>query len=125
MGLGTNGKVIGRAELIEAGERDVSSGSPFEDFPDAVVDVKGNVLFQGQVVGKLIDGDAKKLAGKKIDKDGEIVDKIGNIIGKAERWVEEDAPEPETVDMSILAGKRVSLQFSSGTQRVVTRYLGQ
>lgn len=106
--LWTSGKVVGRAELIDAGERDVSSGAPFEDFPDAVVDAKGNVLFQGQVVGKLIEGDAKKLAGKKIDKDGEIVDKIGNVIGKAERWIEEDAPEPETVDMSILAGKRVN-----------------
>lgn len=109
--------MVGRAELVDAGERDVGSGAPFEDFPDAVVDAKGNVLFEGQVVGKVVEGDPKKLAGKKIDKEGDIIDKIGNVIGKAERWFEEEAPEPEAVDMSILAGKRVSLQFPRGTQR--------
>lgn len=103
-----SGKIIGTAELIPADERDEDSGAPFEDFPDAVVDSKGNILFEGQIVGKLIEGDAKKLAGKKIDKDGEVVDKIGNVLGKAEHWTEPDEPEPEAIDMSALAGKRVS-----------------
>jgi len=103
-----SGKVIGTAELIPADERDADSGAPFEDFPDAIVDKDGNILFEGQIVGKLIEGDAKKLVGKKIDKDGEVVDKIGNVLGRAERWIEEDAPEPEKVDMSALAGKRVN-----------------
>lgn len=100
-----SGKVIGTAELVPVDDRDEVSGAPFEDFPDAVVDSKGNVLFEGQIVGKLIEGDAKKLAGKKVDKDGEVVDKIGNVLGKAERWTE---PETETIDMSALAGKRVN-----------------
>ena len=103
-----SGKVIGTAELVPADDRDEASGAPFEDFPDAVVDSKGNVLFEGQIVGKLIEGDGKKLAGKKVDKDGEVVDKIGNVLGKAERWTEPDEPEPEPIDMSALAGKRVS-----------------
>jgi hypothetical protein len=102
-----SGKVIGKAELIPVDEREEDTESPFEDFPDAVIDSKGNVIFEGQTVGKLIDGDAKKLAGKKVDKDGDVVDKVGNVVGKAERWVEEDVPEPEKVDMSALAGKRV------------------
>jgi hypothetical protein len=102
-----SGKVIGSADIIPNDERDESSTAPFEDFPDAVVDSKGNVTFEGQVIGKLIEGDAKKLAGKKVDKDGEIVDKIGNVLGKVERWTEPDEPEPEAIDMSALAGKRV------------------
>jgi hypothetical protein len=103
-----SGKVIGTAELIPTDDREGDSGAPFEDFPNSIVDSKGNILFEGQIVGKLIEGDAKKLAGKKIDKDGEIVDKIGNVLGKAERWTEPDEPEPEVVDNSALAGKRVS-----------------
>lgn len=102
------GKVIGTAELLSADDRQEGGDSPFEDFPGAICDKNGNILFEGQVVGKLVSGDAKKLVGKKIDADGEIVDKIGNVLGVAERWIEEDAPEPEKVDNSALAGKRVN-----------------
>lgn len=56
----------------------------------------------------MIEGDAKKLAGKKIDKDGECLDSIGNVLGKAERWTEPDEPEEEVIDNSALAGKRVN-----------------
>jgi hypothetical protein len=47
-------------------DRDVSAGSPFEDFPDATVDKNGHVLYDGVIVGRLIEGDAKKLLGKKV-----------------------------------------------------------
>ncbi|KAL2066830.1 hypothetical protein VTL71DRAFT_1254 [Oculimacula yallundae] len=103
-----SGKVIGTAELLDVDDRDQGSDSPFEDFPDALVEKTGNVIFEGQVVGRLIEGDAKKLAGKKVDKDGDVLDKVGNVLGKAERWTEEEAPEPEKIDMSALAGKRVN-----------------
>ncbi|KFY00982.1 hypothetical protein O988_02991 [Pseudogymnoascus sp. VKM F-3808] len=103
-----SGKVIGSAEVIPVDERDESSSAPFEDFPNAVVNKDGTVVSDGQVVGKLIDGDAKKLSGKKVDKDGDVIDNVGNAIGKAERWEEEDAPEPEAADLSALAGKRVN-----------------
>jgi hypothetical protein len=102
-----SGKVIGQAELVPVDEREADTDSPFEDFPDAVIDSKGNVTFEGQVIGKLVSGDAKKLAGKKVDKEGDVVDKVGNVVGKAERWEEEEAPAPEKVDNSPLAGKRV------------------
>jgi hypothetical protein len=102
-----SGKVIGRAEIVPRDERDEESGAPFEDFPDAVVDEKGNVNFEGKIVGKLVEGDAKKLSGKKVDQDGDVLDKVGNVLGKAERWTEPDEPEAEVTDMSILAGKRV------------------
>lgn len=106
-----SGKVIGTAELVPMDDRDASTDSPFEDFPNAIVSKDGKIVFESTVVGRLIEGDAKKLLGKTVDKDGEIVDKIGNVIGKAERWEEpepEAEPEPEPIDMSALAGKRVN-----------------
>jgi hypothetical protein len=90
--------------LVPVDERDEISGKPFEDFPDAVVNKDGHVIFNGEIVGRLIEGDAKKLSGKKIDADGEVVDRVGNLLGKAERWEpeEEVVPEAPKVDMSIL-----------------------
>lgn len=108
---GEAGKQIGQAELIPAEDRDEKAISEFEDFPGATIDRHGNVIFEDQVVGKLIEGDARKLVGKKIDQDGEVVDRLGNVLGRAERYIEEDAapePEPEKVDLSALAGKRVN-----------------
>jgi hypothetical protein len=108
---GETGKIIGTAELIPAEDRDEASISEFEDFPGATCDNHGNIIYEGQIVGKLIEGDARKLVGKKIDQDGEIIDRLGNVLGRAERWIEEDAPpepEAEVIDMSALAGKRVN-----------------
>jgi hypothetical protein len=108
---GDNGKVIGRAELLPESEREPASSAPFEDFPDSIVDKSGSITFEGRVVGRLVEGDPKKLAGKKIDADGECLDRVGNLLGKAERAEEEEeaAPEePEAADLSALAGKRVN-----------------
>jgi hypothetical protein len=62
------GKVIGHAEPLQEVENDdeADTSAPFEDFPESVVDAKGNVLFEGRVVGKLSEGDGKKLEGKKV-----------------------------------------------------------
>ncbi|KAH8586759.1 hypothetical protein B0O99DRAFT_643579 [Bisporella sp. PMI_857] len=106
-----SGKVIGTAELLSVDDRTAASESPFEDFPGATVTKGGKVIFEGVIVGQLIEGDEKKLLGKQVDKDGDILDKVGNTIGKAERWEEPEAdpePEPEAVDMSALAGCRVN-----------------
>lgn len=108
-----NGKVIGRAEPITDSERDdmMKEPAPFESFPDAVVDGNGMVVSNGEWIGKVIEGDIKQLRGKSVDPDGDILDKGGNVIGKAERWEPEPEAEPEPepeVDRSILAGKRVN-----------------
>ncbi|CAN8102113.1 unnamed protein product [Discula destructiva] len=107
-----SGKEIGRAEPIPDNElQDILDGKPFESFEGNVVDGKGWVIWEGQTVGKVIEGDLKALQGKTVDADGEILDKNGNVIGKAERYEEEEPeaePEPEQIDMSILAGKRVN-----------------
>lgn len=107
-----SGKEIGRAEPIPDNElQDLLEGKPFESFEGNVVDGKGWVIWEGQTVGKVIEGDLKALQGKTVDPDGEILDKNGNVIGKAERYEEEEPepePEPEAIDLSILAGKRVN-----------------
>jgi len=104
-----NGKVMGKCEPIpDAEKEELKEPAPFEDFPDATVERNGDVIFEGEVIGKVIEGDAKKLHGKKVDADGDIVDRYGNVLGKAERW---EAPEEEVapeVDNSSLAGKRVN-----------------
>ncbi|KAI1503420.1 hypothetical protein F5X99DRAFT_375184 [Biscogniauxia marginata] len=103
------GKIIGKAEPVPDSEReDVKEPSPFEDFPDAIVGDDGKVMFNGEQVGIVVEGDAKKLKGKTVDADGDILDKAGNLLGRAERW-EPEAPEPEPeIDMSALAGKRIN-----------------
>ena len=103
-----SGKVIGEAELLPEDERKQNVVRPFEDFPDATIGKEGFVAYDGLVVGKLVEGDAKTLVGKKVDPDGDVVDKNGNLLGKAERY-EEPEPEPEPeVDVSELAGKKVN-----------------
>lgn len=46
----------------------------------------------------------------KVDADGDILDKHGNTLGKAERFQEEEptAEEPEVTDRSILEGKKAN-----------------
>ena len=105
-----SGKVVGKAEPIPDDERqDISKDfAPFENFPDAVVEADGRVMSDGKQVGSVIEGDAKRMKGSKVDEDGDILDRRGNTIGKAEAWDEpEEAPE-EAADMSSLAGKRVN-----------------
>lgn len=115
------GKVIGTARAFPEEERIPPQEAPFADFPDATVDKDGKVLFNGNIIGRIIEGDAKKLLNKKVGPDGEISDDFGRVLGKAERWEEEEVPEPEPekIDLTPLAGKRVNkagnVVDSSGT----------
>ncbi|CAM1510612.1 Fc.00g009470.m01.CDS01 [Cosmosporella sp. VM-42] len=104
-----SGKKCGRAELVPDSEReDLKAYAPFENFPGATVEEDGKVMFESKQVGIVVEGDHKRLKGAKVDEDGDILDRRGNVIGKAEPW-DEPEPEPEAaVDMSSLAGKRVN-----------------
>jgi hypothetical protein len=87
------GKVIGQAELIPADEREKPEG-PFYGFEGLTVGDEGTIVdSSGEVIGRLVEGDAERLKGRAVDEDGEIIDKLGNVIGRAERWKPE--PEPE------------------------------
>ena len=101
-----SGKVIGRCELIPENEREVREEGPFAGLEGLVVVKDGKVEDEdGNVVGVVVEGDPKKLIGRAVDEDGDIVDKHGTIKGHAERFDEE---EPEEVDLSKLDGKIVN-----------------
>jgi hypothetical protein len=104
-----SGKIIGKGRPLSHSERgDEKDFAPFENFPDAVVEADGRILSNGQQVGVVVEGDPKRLKGSHVDEDGDIVDRRGNVVGKAEAWDEPEA-EPEAVaDKSSLAGKRVN-----------------
>ncbi|KAJ4248686.1 hypothetical protein NW762_012524 [Fusarium torreyae] len=103
-----SGEVIGKGEPVSVAEREEKGFAPFENFPGATVEADGRVMYQGQQVGEVVEGDPKHLKGSQVDEDGDILDRRGNTVGKAKPWeAPEEAPE-EKVDNSALAGKRVN-----------------
>ncbi|OAQ65897.1 hypothetical protein VFPPC_14257 [Pochonia chlamydosporia 170] len=105
-----SGKVVGKAEPISDNERDQAAKdfAPFENFPDAIVEGDGRVMSEGRQVGEVIEGDAKRMKGSRVDEDGDILDRRGNVIGKAKPWDEPEEVPEEATDMTSLAGKRVN-----------------
>jgi hypothetical protein len=104
-----SGKKVGKCRPLNHEERgDEKEFAPFENFPDAVVEADGRVMFEGKQVGVVVDGDPKHLKGAKVDEDGDILDRRGNVVGKAEAWDEPEAEPEAEVDLSSLAGKRVN-----------------
>lgn len=99
-----DGKVLGNVELIPAAEREQSEGV-FYGLDDLTVARDGTVITpEKEVVGRLTDGEPKRLAGRAVDEDGEIVDKVGNVIGRAERWT----PEEKERDINPMSGRKVN-----------------
>jgi hypothetical protein len=96
------GNVIGKAQPLPVEE---TPPGPFADLEDVFVAEDGWVQdANGRRVGQVTEGDNKKLIGRAVDTDGDILDKRGNIIGHAEPWEEPEEPEPEKVDLSMLEG---------------------
>jgi hypothetical protein len=106
------GHVIGRAQTVPTEEPDEEA--PFAGLEGLIVIKDGLVQDDnGNTVGKVVEGDAKKLIGRAVDEDGDIIDKKGSVVGHAERYEEpeeEAEPEAEPEDLSILAGKVVNKQ---------------
>ncbi|GLI81565.1 hypothetical protein PoHVEF18_009950 [Penicillium ochrochloron] len=100
---GDDGKIIGRAELIPGAEQEKAEG-PFFGFDNAEVGKDGVVVSGDRIIGRVIEGDAKRLLGRKVDEDGDISDKNGNTIGKAERW----EPEEKKRDINPMSGRKVN-----------------
>ena len=97
------GNVVGRAELVQGA--DSGPEGPFAGYDDATVQKDGTVTTPaGDIIGRVIEGDVKKLAGHKVDEDGDITDKNGNTIGKAERW----EPEQKERRINPMSGRRVN-----------------
>lgn len=101
-----SGKVIGRCELIPENEREAKPEGPFAGLEGCVVVKDGFVEDEdGNRVGVVVEGDAKRLVGRAVDEDGDIIDKYGNVKGHAEPYEE---PEEEVADLSSLEGKVVN-----------------
>ena len=101
-----SGKVIGRCELIPDNEREAKPEGPFAGLEGCVVVQDAFVEDEdGNRVGIVVEGDAKRLIGRAVDEDGDIIDKYGNVKGHAEPYEE---PEVEAVDLSSLEGKIVN-----------------
>ena len=98
-----DGRVIGTAQLIPGAEQQKPEG-PFYGFDNAEVGKDGVVSDAGRIIGRVIEGDAKRLLGRKVDEDGEVLDKRGNIIGRAERW----EPEEKKRNINPMAGRKVT-----------------
>jgi hypothetical protein len=97
------GNVIGKAELVQGAG--TTPEGPFAGFDDATVQKDGTVQTPaGDIIGRISEGDVKKLVGHKVDEDGDIVDKNGNSIGKAERW----EPEEKERNINPMSGRRVN-----------------
>ncbi|KAI2915065.1 hypothetical protein CBS63078_3531 [Aspergillus niger] len=101
---GDNGKVIGTAELIPGAEEQKPEGA-FYGFENPVVGKDGVITdASGQVIGRIVEGDAQRLQGRQVDEDGDILDKNGNTIGRAERW----QPEEKQRDVNPMSGRKVN-----------------
>ena len=97
------GNVVGRAELAKG--QDTSAEGPFAGFEDATVTKEGTVVTPaGDIIGRVIEGDVKKLVAHKIDESGDILDKNGNVIGKVERW----EPEEKEHKINPMSGRKVN-----------------
>ncbi|GME22375.1 Lea domain protein [Neofusicoccum parvum] len=103
------GKIIGRVELIPEHERETKPEGPFAGLEDLRVVADGNIADEdGNIVGRITEGNPKRLIGLSVDEDGDIIDKYGNVKGHAEPLEEE--PEEEAPDLSILDNKVLNKQ---------------
>jgi hypothetical protein len=98
-----NGNVVGRCELVYG--QDTKPEGPFAGFDNLQINKDGTVTTPGgDIIGRIIEGDIQKLMGHTVDEDGEILDKNGNVLGKAERW----EPEEKERRINPMSGKRVN-----------------
>ncbi|KAF2482572.1 hypothetical protein BDY17DRAFT_252186 [Neohortaea acidophila] len=98
-----SGNVIGRCDLVYG--EDTSPEGPFAGFDSLTINKDGTIsTAAGDVIGRVVEGDIKKLMGHSVDEDGDITDKNGNVIGKAERW----EPEEKERRANPMSGKRVN-----------------
>jgi len=105
---GDTGKVVGKCEVIPENERVARPEGPFAGLEGLRVVKDGKVEDQdGNVVGEIVEGNAKRLVGLAVDEDGDIIDKYGNVKGHADPWEEEEVEEEE-VDLSALAGTTIN-----------------
>ncbi|KAF4119577.1 Protein of unknown function (DUF3659) [Geosmithia morbida] len=99
-----SGSVVGKAEVLAQDKRQGPKEGPFAEL-ECTVGKDGKVVTaSGDTIGRIVSGDANALFGRVVDQDGDILDRNGNVIGKAERWEEPVVEKPK----SPLAGRKVN-----------------
>lgn len=89
--LSESGDILGKADVVPEGEREGLKEGPFAELEGCTVAKDGTIVTPaGDIVGRLTQGDGKTLFGRPVDEDGDVLDRNGNVIGKAERWVPEE-----------------------------------
>lgn len=98
------GNIIGKAQTIDAQGAD--SEAPFAGL-DGLHVIEGGWVEDNRAirVGRIVEGDPKKLLGRAVDEDGDVIDQHGTTIARAEPWEEPEEPKP---DLSALEGKLVN-----------------
>ena len=97
------GQVVGRCELVYG--EDTAAEGPFAGFDNLEIQKDGTINVPGgDIVGRVVEGDIQRLLGHSPDEDGEILDKNGNVIGRAERW----EPEEKVRRINPMSGMRVN-----------------
>ncbi|KAL2814899.1 hypothetical protein BDW59DRAFT_154083 [Aspergillus cavernicola] len=103
----SRGNVIGKAKTLPF--EDYEEEPPFAGLEGLHVVEDGFVEdANGKRVGKLSEGDAKKLLGRPVDEDGDVTDQHGSVKGRAEPYEQPEEEQPEEEDLSILEGKTVN-----------------
>lgn len=92
--LSEDEKIIDRAETTKEARTDPETQRQFFGFHNLRV-AHDDLVVDGddQVVGRLVSGVPKMLLGRVVDEDGHVVDeydKLGDIVGRAERWQPEE-----------------------------------
>jgi isopentenyl phosphate kinase len=95
--INPEGHIVARAELIKVDEKDKpfnSNNSVDENSPE--VKKSGKILdMDDNLVGYVDKGVASKLAGFKVDREGNIIDHEGHIVGRADMIKSEEEKEEE------------------------------
>lgn len=100
-----SGEPVGRAELVH--DQPQTEDGPFAGFEGEVkVQKEGTCVLSSsdEIVGRVIEGDLKKLQNRAVESDGSILDSKGNEIGRAERW----EPEEKEKKVSPMSGCKVN-----------------
>jgi hypothetical protein len=109
----SSGKIVGKCELAE--DHNNSDDGPFGGFEDNRVAKDGTVQSaDGSVIGRVVEGDVKRLAGYSVDADGEITDRNGNVIGRAERWEPEEMERKKSPMSGFKVNKEGEVRGSDG-----------
>ena len=122
----SSGKIVGKCELAE--DHNNSDDGPFGGFEDNRVAKDGTVQSaDGSVIGRVVEGDVKRLAGYSVDADGEITDRNGNVIGRAERWEPEEKERKKSPMSGFKINKEGEVRGSDGEVlgRLTSGDLGQ